>query len=124
MLVLILMLSKVYILFFLIGGLISAICIPLVTITKIVYVAPVTLEGTILNNITPIAEQGFQPNWWLVALTIYSIGVAIVGGRFVIQLFSLKRFILNKNSLNKNGINYIKVQDNIAPFSFRLLTTN
>ena len=104
--------------YFLIGGLISAICIPLVTITKIVYVAPVTLEGTILNNITPIAEQGFQPNWWLVALTIYSIGVAIVGGRFVIQLFSLKRFILKKNSLNKDGINYIKVKDNIAPFSF------
>jgi hypothetical protein len=104
--------------YFLIGGLISAICIPLVTITKIVYVAPVTLEGTILNNITPIAEQGFQPNWWLVALTIYSIGVAIVGGRFVIQLLSLKRFILKKNSLNKVGINYIKVQDNIAPFSF------
>lgn len=104
--------------YFLIGGLISATCIPLVTITKIVYVAPVTLEGAILNNITPIAEQGFQPNWWLVALTIYSIGVAIVGGRFVIQLLSLKRFILKKNSLNKNGINYIKVQDNIAPFSF------
>ena len=104
--------------YFLIGGLISAICIPLVTITKIVYVAPVTLEGTILNNITPIAEQGFQPNWWLVALTIYSIGVAIVGGRFVLQLLSLKRFILKKNSLNKDGINYIKVKDNIAPFSF------
>ena len=81
-------------------------------VQKIVYVAPVTLEGTILNNITPIAEQGFQPNWWLIALTIYSIGVVIVGGRFVIQLLSLKHFILKKNSLSKDGINYIKVKDN------------
>lgn len=104
--------------YFLLAGLVSAICIPFITITKIIYVSPITTNGTIFNEITPIAEQGFQPNWWLVALTIYLIGVAIVGGRFSIQLLSLKRFILNKNSLNKNGINYIKVQDNIAPFSF------
>jgi hypothetical protein len=104
--------------YFLIAGLVSAICIPFITITKIIYVAPITTNGTIFNEITPIAEQGFQPNWWLVALTIYLIGVAIVGGRFCIQLLSLKGFIGKKGSFKKDGICHIKVQDNIAPFSF------
>ncbi|MCF6224124.1 MAG: TonB-dependent receptor plug domain-containing protein [Flavobacteriaceae bacterium] len=103
--------------YFLIGFL-SAILIPLITISKFVTIAATPIpEYIAFNSITPIIESNTM-EWSQILLMLYVVGVIFFTIRFFTQLGSLLWF-LYKNSKIKNGKYYmITTKKYITPFSF------
>ena len=111
---------------YLLAGIIAALIIPWIEFSKTVYIDIPAISNTpiITGDFTPMyienlpQEAAFRIDWWLVALTIYSAGVFVMLGRFLVQLHSLKK-LLNKYPGKAFGsFTYIQIDENVAPFSF------
>ena len=108
---------------YLIGGIIASIVLPLVVFTNTVYVdAPIINELSKSTNdsiINPIVTTETNSIDWLSILTIiYMIGMMVMSIRFLKQFISLYLLIANHPQKRINGFRFIKVTENITPFSF------
>lgn len=109
---------------FLLAGIVAALLLPFLTFTTTTLIEiPVstvndaTSEFVPTNFITPTSVQETLDIWQLI-LWGYSIGMGIMGIRFLVQLSSLIRF-LQKNPSKKIGRHrFVKIYDETAPFSF------
>ncbi len=109
--------------FYLIGGIITSLLLPLVVFTKTIYVeAPVSdsiisyAYNTISNPI--IDSPSYAIDWWNMITIIYFIGVLFMSFRFIKQLISLYNLINTNTYHETNGFRFIKINENINPFSF------
>lgn len=104
---------------FLILGLLLALVLPYVTITKTIWLdVPLLLQET--TGALKIPSKEFQePFYWPgFLLLLYGTGCAILLVRFTIQLFSLRK-LLRESSIQKRGVyKMVETSNNIAPFSF------
>ncbi len=108
---------------YLIGGIIASLLLPFVVFTKTVYIDAPVLNSFVSfynnPNSNPIIEvQPYIIDWWNVILIIYLAGVLYMSLRFTNQLISLYNLIKNHSYRNVNGFRYIKIDEDINPFSF------
>ncbi len=107
---------------YLIGGIITSLLLPLVIFTKTIYVdAPVISSLQNNNLITGNSYEVIQQvsfNWGKLLITLYFIGILFMSFRFIFQLFSLNKIIQKYTATKKDGYHYIKVNEDISPFSF------
>ena len=108
---------------YLISGIIASLLLPLLIFTKTVYVdVPVSNtmasfnNSSIINNITE--NNSFPLDLWTVIAIIYGLGIVFMSFRFAKQLRSLFKLIAKHSYTTKNGFRYIKVEDDVSPFSF------
>lgn len=108
---------------FLLAGILTAFILPLVTITKIVWVDPQPLPDfsgipSGFTVIQTVEDTGFEINWQHIAICIYTIGVLFFLGRFFYDILKIKS-LLNVKQWTKEGqyrmINSATVS---SPFSF------
>ena len=104
---------------YLTGGIITSILLPLVVFTKTVY-KDVPISKTLISyNINPIIEtSSLSIDWWKIISIVYLVGIIFMSLRFLKQLFSLFNLIRNNSYSKINGFRYIKLDENINPFSF------
>ena len=109
--------------YYLIGGIIASILLPFVVFTKTVYLNTPLTKGLMHNTngiiINPEAvSSSTSIDWIYIFSTLYLIGIFIMSIRFIKQLASLYLLITNHSSKKINGFKFIKVKENITPFSF------
>jgi len=112
--------------YYLIGGIIASLLLPFVVFTKTIFVdIPVSNSFISLYNSSvsnPIIEsQAYILDWCDITLIIYFAGVLGMSFRFTKQLVSLFILIIliKMNPYRKeNGFRYIKIDEDINPFSF------
>ncbi|AWK06102.1 peptidase M56 [Flavobacterium crocinum] len=126
---------------FLIAGLITAVVLPFVVYTKIIWIQPppvqnpdpVITEQTInsipaeTSNIisyepqyTPIVteEKSIEIDWNLVLIAVYGIGFTAFMFKFALDFYSLNSVLKGKKVEQQEDFKFIDVNENIAPFSY------
>ncbi|MEX0291134.1 MAG: M56 family metallopeptidase [Flavobacteriaceae bacterium] len=104
---------------FLLSGLLIALVLPLVSITK--YIDPVPLA---YGSNVPLAEgystinQVASFNWITILSYTYIAGLVFFGVKFAIQLLSLRTMIKDHPLRKEGGFVFVETTKEIAPFSF------
>lgn len=106
--------------FYLLGAIATAILIPLITFTTYVEVAPLTpniQEGVSLN--TTIETSLLDDlNWSLILWSIYLIGAAVFGFRFINNLYHLEKKIRHNPKRKDQRFISVLLEDLIIPHTF------
>ncbi len=108
---------------YLFGGIIASIVLPFVIFTNTIYIdAPLINELSKSPNesvIIPMVNTNTNSIDWLTIITIiYLLGILIMSIRFLKQFISLYLLIANHPQKKSNGFRFVKVTENITPFSF------
>ncbi|WP_281336076.1 M56 family metallopeptidase [Flavobacterium eburneipallidum] len=107
---------------FLLAGLITSIALPLVVFTKIVWVDPspsnFDWSKIPMTTTTPIENETFEINWYLVFTVVYSIGILGFLVKFALDFYSLSKVLKGKIIQKQANFKLINVSENIAPFSY------
>jgi beta-lactamase regulating signal transducer with metallopeptidase domain len=103
---------------FLLGGIITSVIIPYITITKYKTVEPQPLYFTdaTATNTTPITQESI--NWLEILSIIYITVIVVLSIRFILQLISLYKLIRAGESKKDTNITLVKTTKDISPFSF------
>ncbi|MEM7085272.1 MAG: M56 family metallopeptidase [Bacteroidota bacterium] len=108
--------------FFLLGSLIAALIIPYITFTQTIYVAAVSEQ--FISELTTFSNQDLTipepPTDYILTIlwSIYSFGVAIMGFRFIRNLFRIIQKIRKNPLVKKRSIIYVLLQLPVTPHSF------
>ncbi|EDP71268.1 hypothetical protein FBALC1_02252 [Flavobacteriales bacterium ALC-1] len=110
--------------FYLLGALVLALVIPLLTITY--YVEPVVTDFDLSQTFIPIEpiygiiEEEIIPFWNLekILWLVYGIGVLLFLGRFVINLFRMYKRISGHEKISERSYIYVLLQELRIPHSF------
>lgn len=105
--------------YYLLGALVLAFTIPLVTFTEYIEViaTPEINEGAVhyIQNVPQIEQTNYLP---LILWSIYSLGVVLFGIKFLLNLFKII-FKINRNPKKKsNHIVHVLLSDMITPHTF------
>jgi hypothetical protein len=105
---------------FLLAGLITSVILPLVVFTKIVWVDPIltTIDWSQIPVTTPVENEAFEINWYLVFTIVYSIGILVFLMKFAFDFHSLSKILKGKTIQKQADYKFIDVSENIAPFSY------
>ena len=108
---------------FLVGGIIASFTLPFLVFTNTVYVdAPISSLELSSNPVSFIGttspSNSFIIDWWEIGILIYLTGVLFMVFQFIKQLMSLYSLLRKQPVTKINGFSYIKVCNNITPFSF------
>lgn len=105
--------------YFLLGGIVIALLLPLLIFTKTVYVDQPQLN---IAQVATGTENNAGPyhtmNGMFVFLCIYLTGVCFLLGRFIVQLLSLWRLIRNSTMVTDGNFKMVATREKITPFSF------
>ncbi|MBS7253755.1 M56 family metallopeptidase [Flavobacterium branchiicola] len=112
--------------YFLLAGLLTAVILPLIIYTKVVWIEPIPVSYTLpanYNHVTSfspkiVENDTFEINWFLVSLTVYTIGFSAFLIKFAIDFYSLNNVLKGKKIKQQEDFKFIDVEDNIAPFSY------
>ena len=112
--------------FFFITGIITAIVLPFLKISKIIYIEAPVFKTTPLNlsafntieTIATTTPEVITINWWQIIFISYILVAIFLAVRFFVQLFSLLRLFNKSEPVYRGGFKYIEVTDKISPFSF------
>lgn len=99
-------------------GIISAIVIPFVVITKYVQIEPVSMVSDMVFTEIPTVTKIESFNWIQLFIVIYLIGVLFFSLRFLWQLSSLIWFLYTHPKKKIGKFTLVKTTKNMAPFSF------
>ena len=107
---------------FFLTGIICALIIPLITIPIYITIEPQNIssfiiEGSNSGELTS-TENKLTFNWVQLLTIIYFLGVLIFSIKLCVQLFSLTSLLLRNKKQRSGKFIYVKVKDNISPFSF------
>jgi hypothetical protein len=105
---------------FLLAGLITSVVLPLVVFTKIVWVDPIltTIDWSQIPVTTPVENEAFEINWYLISTIVYSIGILGFLVKFAFDFYSLSKVLNGKTIQHQADFKFINVTENIAPFSY------
>jgi TonB-dependent SusC/RagA subfamily outer membrane receptor len=105
--------------FFLVTGIFTALLLPFVVFKKIVFIdAPKFTNIDFSQFVVTEVPAPKEMDWWLIAGTIYLLGVAFFIIRFVVQLFSLYRLIKKCEIVKEGEFTLAKTEEHVGPFSF------
>ncbi|GGK17914.1 hypothetical protein GCM10007962_10170 [Yeosuana aromativorans] len=104
---------------FLLFGLLMAICMPFVVIPIYVEQAPLLLDNYTFTNASEPIQQTKKTFDILAILTlVYGLGVLAFAIRFIVQLTSLGLLLFKSKKVVAGKFTLIKTNKNIPPFSF------
>ncbi len=107
--------------YFLLIGILSSLLLPLMVLTKTVYVEPQALPiDNLMGNMSmvDVAKTSANTSFWDCVLYAYLLGALFFIGRFANSLFSILRFSRKHKGIKKNGFWYLNINGLSAPFSF------
>lgn len=106
---------------FLLLGLVTSVILPIVTITKTVWVEPVVFEEPFILSDFPVMiteQQKTEINWSYIVAGFYLLGMLFFLVKFILSSLSLYK-ILHKSPITKqNGFKFIDSKNVKTPFSF------
>jgi len=105
---------------FLLAGIITSTLLPLLFYTKIIWVnpSPTNLNWSNLPVTTPIENESFEINWYLIFGIVYGIGIVLFLLKLVFDLYSLSKILKGKTIQKQDDFKFIDVTENISPFSY------
>ncbi|QCX40386.1 hypothetical protein FF125_18765 [Aureibaculum algae] len=109
---------------YLLGGLLLAFSIPLITFTTTVQVAPVELSPITYSEITfepaliEETEAEVKNFWPLILWTVYGFGVVLFGLKFLFNLFQIGSKIRKNPNQKAKGFTHVLLQHVITPHTF------
>ena len=106
---------------FLISGLIIAVVLPFVTITKIVLVEPTPFTQNDLYMIEEVVTNAntiSSFNWTSLLIAIYLLGVLFFTVKLLIQLSTIKKIKKTSDIIEDDNFYHVKTKNQISPFSF------
>lgn len=106
---------------FLLAGLVTAVVLPFLVYTKIVWINPAPTPNLNYSQAyipQTIQEGPFEVNWNYVFLAIYSIGFLAFIIKFAIDFYSLNSVLKGKKIQHQADFKFVDVEENIAPFSY------
>ena len=105
---------------FLLAGLFTSVVLPLVVFTKIVWVEPTPthFDWSKIPMTTPVENEAFEINWYLLIGIVYSIGILGFLLKLAFDFYSLSKVLKGKSIQNQADFQFIDVNENLAPFSY------
>jgi beta-lactamase regulating signal transducer with metallopeptidase domain len=110
---------------FLLGGILAALFLPFLEFTRTIYkeasvFEPLPFSESVSVNAAEVVQSGeaFSVDVWQVALVIYSLGVLILAGRLLSQVFSLLKLIRTYPSEKRKKYTFVRIDEAVSPFSF------
>ena len=105
---------------FLLAGLFTSVVLPLVVFTKIVWVEPTPthFDWSNIPMTTPVENEAFEINWYLVIGIVYSIGILGFLLKLAFDFYSLSKVLKGKSIQKQADFQFIDVNENLAPFSY------
>lgn len=106
---------------FLLSGLFTAIILPLIVYTKIVWVAPAPVSNVNfaeINEVQNIENNFLQMNLSVFLITAYGVGFLALLVKFAIDFYSLNTVLKGKKTKQQADFKFIDIKENIAPFSY------
>lgn len=105
---------------FLLSGLITSLVLPMLVFTKTVWVdpSPTNFDWSKIPVTTPVANEAFEINWYLVLGIIYLIGIVVLSLKFAFDFRSLHQVLKGKTIQHQADYKFIDLTINIAPFSY------
>ena len=105
---------------FLLAGLFTSVALPLVVFTKIVWVdpTPTHFDWSKIPMTTPVENEAFEINWYLLIGIVYSIGILGFFLKLAFDFYSLSKVLKGKSIQNQADFQFIDVNENLAPFSY------
>lgn len=106
---------------FLISGLIIAVVLPFITITKIVLVEPTPLTQNDLYMIEEVVSNAntiSSFNWTSLLIVMYILGVLFFTVKLLIQLSTIKKIKKTSDIIEDDDFYHVKTKKQISPFSF------
>jgi len=105
---------------FLLAGLLTSVVLPLLVFTKIIWVEPNprNFDFSNIKMTTPIENDTFEINWYLVFGIVYSIGIILFIIKFAFDFYSLSKIFKGKTIQQQADFKFIDVTENISPFSY------
>ena len=103
---------------FLLFGLLTSVVLPLLTFTKVVWVA--TNENFSWANVPVDTEkvEMFKIDWIIVLAVVYGIGLILFMLKFVFDLTNLSKILKGKIITRQSHLKLVDIAENVAPFSF------
>jgi len=105
--------------FYLLGGIVLSLVIPLITITTYVEATPPSTPIFMMENTmvqTPVApEKDYLP---LILYALYGLGVIVLSIRFVKNLMQLSKKIAGNTKLKRNHTTIVLVEEPVIPHTF------
>jgi bla regulator protein blaR1 len=103
---------------FFIVGLITSILFPLIVIPIYVTIEPQQFVFETTNIILPSSNTETPINWIALFTKLYFAGFVIFCVRLLTQVYSLATLIIRNKKQRSGKYIFVKVNDNISPFSF------
>lgn len=105
---------------FLLLGLFTSVLLPLVVLTKIIWVesTPVNYDWSSLPINTIVDEDHTEEYIYLGLAVMYCIGTLYLLIKFGFDFYSLQKVFKGKTIKRQADFKFIDIQDNLAPFSF------
>ena len=99
---------------YLLSGILASLFLPFLDFSQTIYSEAPATEMISYSEAIPTTAQvvgqtqeAFIINWWQLALTVYAIGVLIMGGRLLIQIYSLLKLIRTYPSEKFEDFNFV-----------------
>ncbi|OXG00418.1 BlaR1 peptidase M56 [Flavobacterium araucananum] len=106
---------------FLMAGLITAVVLPFLVYTKIVWIDPVPVSYTKYSPLyapQAVAQETFEINWNYILLAVYVIGFLALFIKFAVDFYSLNSVLKGKKVQHQADFKFVDINENIAPFSY------
>ncbi len=105
---------------FLLSGLCTALILPLLVYTKVVWVEPLTttVDWTAIPATTVIEQKTFMDYWPFLVACVYGIGILILATKFLYDFYSLKLLLKGKPLERQADYKLVDTTENLAPFSY------
>lgn len=105
---------------FLLSGLVTAVVLPLLVYTKVIWIAPVTtnFDYTTIPLTTVVEQNSILDYMPLMALLIYGLVITLLAIKLLYDFYSLKQLLKGKVSRYQADYRLVDTKENLAPFSF------
>lgn len=105
---------------FLLAGLVTSVILPLIELKKIIWVdpTPTNVDWTKVSGTSPLTNETFEINWYLVLAVVYAIGIVTFLLKFAFDFYSLTKVLKNKSIKQQADYKFIDVSENVSPFSY------
>jgi len=107
--------------YFLISGVLIALAMPCIELTRYVEIEPVVDTTMFIVNTPDSYTESVSSkpiDWSAILFIVYGIGVLVLFVKFIVQLLSLFRMVRSNTPRKFGDYHYVETSFDIAPFSF------
>ncbi|MFB9080357.1 M56 family metallopeptidase [Flavobacterium procerum] len=106
---------------FLLGGIVLSITLPLLVFTKTIWINPIPetdLNNEIFDTTSNLSSENSFLNWENILILIYGLGFLALAIKFAVDFYKLNLVLKGKKIKQQADFKFIDTNENIAPFSY------